>query len=168
MNSLGGFAFFAAAGAVLAFLAGRPVLRAARAWSWKRVQGTIVRAYVDSVRNTPLSSDDSGQHIYFVVVKYQYKVDGRSYESKRWSLDGGEMAATSSGPKWLESHVLGQYAEGTPIDVYYDPAEPASSVIKRGLGPSTYLLFGFGMLLVFGGMSQLLRHAWQWATRGMQ
>jgi len=159
MNAVGQCAIIMGIGGVLLALAGRRVLLAARSWSWRQVQGTVVNSYVMSSSSSGTIRGSGGQATYLVVV-YKYTVEGQGYESQRWGFDGrrpkyGSHSPTSGKLIWHESELLAAYPKGTPITVYYDPAEPTSATITRSVGLITYLVFVLGMALVLVGGVQL-------------
>ena len=159
MNAVGQCAIIMGIGGVLLALAGRQVLLAARSWSWRQVQGTVVNSYVMSSSSSGTIRGSGGQATYLVIV-YKYTVEGQGYESQRWGFDGrrpkyGSRSPTSGKLIWHESELLAAYPKGAPITVYYDPGEPASATITRSVGLITYLVFVLGMALVLVGGVQL-------------
>lgn len=167
MNTVIQCAIIAGIGGFFLVFSGRRLFLAARSWSWPQVEGTVVNSYV---MTTPayLSARGTG-HTSFLEVVYKYTVAGQTYKSKRWGFDErrpkyGSRSPISGRLMWHESELLAAYPVGTPIMVYYDPAEPASSAITRTVGLITYLWFVLGMSFAFLGGVQLANFAWIWAT----
>ena len=160
MNTFGQCAIITGIGGALLIFAGRRILRAARSWSWRQVQGTVVNSYVMSSSSSGTIRGSGGQATYLVVV-YKYTVEGQTYEGKRWGFDDrrlryGSRSPTSGRLMWHESELRAAYPEGTPIKVYYDPTKPASATITRTLGLITYLAFVLGMSFLFLGGVQFV------------
>ena len=158
MNTVGQCAIIAGIGVSFLAFSGRRLFLAARSWSWPQVEGTVVNSYVMTAKA------GRGGHISFLEVVYKYTVAGQTYESKRWGFDErrpkyGSRSPVSGKRIWHESDLLAAYPEGAPISVYYDPAKPASSAIKRTLGLITYLWLVLGMSFTLLGGVQLVNFA---------
>jgi len=164
MNTVIQCAIIAGIGVSFLAFSGRRVFLAARSWSWPQVEGTVVNSYVMTTSANLAAGRGSG-HISFLEVVYKYTVAGHTYESKRWGFDErhpkyGSRSPVSGKLMWHESDLLAAYPEGAPITVYYDPAKPASSAIKRTLGLITYLWVALGMSFALLGGVQLVYLAW--------
>lgn len=98
--------------------------KAGRSWGWPRVTGKILK----SERGEPTVYDD-GTIGHCVNVFYEYEVNGVRYESDRVSFFGylgglKEHEASQAHARYLPI--------GKEIFVYYDPEQPAFSVLERG------------------------------------
>jgi hypothetical protein len=99
---------------------------------WPTVQGVVQRASVNHRMKSsffigPLTifSHPGG---YEVVVKYAYQVADHVHASDRWSFAGPDVYP-DEGSAVLRAR---EFKEGAPVTVRYDPATPATSVIKCG------------------------------------
>ncbi|CAG1015949.1 hypothetical protein ANAEL_05413 [Anaerolineales bacterium] len=91
------------------------------AQTWQSVTGTIMMSSVQS-------SYSSGSHSTYPVVVYQYEVRGQRYQSQR----------IKAGEQFLNVRISGQaeatvqkYPIGSTVTVYYNPSNPAESVLER-------------------------------------
>jgi hypothetical protein len=75
-------------------------------------------------------------------VRYTYTVNGKQYENSRISFP----AIRADGDKSIEEEVAARYRSGSRPTVYYDPADPAHSCLKKG--PDYFFSFGLGGLSV--------------------
>lgn len=89
--------------------------------AWQNTTGTIMMSSVQS-------SYSSGSHSTYPVVVYQYEVRGQRYQSQR----------IKAGEQFLNVRISGQaegtvqkYPIGSTVTVYYNPSNPAESVLER-------------------------------------
>jgi hypothetical protein len=89
--------------------------------TWLSTSGTILMSSVQS-------SYTGKSHSTYPVVVYSYSVNGQNYQSQR----------IKAGEQFLNVRVAGQaqatvkrYPIGATVTVYYDPANPAESVLER-------------------------------------
>jgi len=89
--------------------------------TWLSTTGTILMSSVQWKRTGNSSST-------YPVVVYQYEVNGQRYQSQR----------IKAGEQFLNVRVMGQadatvnrYSIGATVTVYYDPKNPAESVLER-------------------------------------
>jgi Protein of unknown function (DUF3592) len=117
---------------------------------WPTVTGTItVSEVVEQIHTEEDDKEIRDVTEYLPNIRYKYRVGGRDYFSDRrkWGMD-----TIYAMREWAEEK-LAPFPVGAPVQVYYDPADPASAVLepKSGRGTLTYL-FGAAM---FGGMGVL-------------
>src|SRR5690606_34367048 len=62
------------------------------------------------------------------AVVYSYSVNGRRYEGGRVAAGGWK---TSSNLAVLVRRQADKYAEGKPVEVFYNPENPAEAVLER-------------------------------------
>ena len=114
------------AGAVLAFVLviRRFALQAVQqkireAQAWPSTEGVVL---VSEVR------DEGGENGWRAHVRYQYEVDGRTYESSRIAV------AVEYGREGLQAHeeLAARFPSGTRVTVYYNPQNPAESALVKG------------------------------------
>ena len=89
--------------------------------AWQSTTGTIMMSSVQS-------SYSGGSHSTYPVVVYQYEVRGQRYQSQR----------IKAGEQFLNVRISGQaeatvqkYPIGSTVTVYYNPSNPAESVLER-------------------------------------
>ena len=82
--------------------------------------GEVVASKVDRDEG----DSDSGP-TYSPLIKYRYSVNGKEYTSKRYTY----AAAWTSGHGYAAG-VVARFPKGERITVYYDPADPAESVLS--------------------------------------
>lgn len=88
--------------------------------------------------------------MYGADVRYEYEVGGRRYTSERIAL-----ANVASSDRSAAEGLVARYAEGTAVEVSFDPDDPASAVLERsGVGllvaPMLFAgLVAFGMAALF-------------------
>ena len=113
-----------------------------RMQSWPGTQGYLISTSLDSHY-----SDNSTT--YTAKARYQYRVAGRSYENDRVAIHTsgdniGDFQETTG--HMLESH----FSNKQPVMVYYNPADPADSVLIR---EQRWEMIGFELIFfaAFGG-----------------
>gem|GEM_PF-6731449 len=84
-----------------------------------RVQATVMSSDVSS-----WESDHHAKH-YDANVKYQYEVDGKTYQGDRL------MALVAYGSEDWANSVVNRYKKGQTCDAYYNPANPDKAVLMR-------------------------------------
>ncbi len=80
------------------------------------------------------------------VVRFRYQVTGTSYESSRiWRYPTGVQKARAR-------QIARRYAPGARVVVYYDPATPATGVLRSGLysDASRMQMLLFGAIILAG------------------
>lgn len=89
--------------------------------TWLSTTGTVLMSSVQS-------RTSGRSHSIFPVVVYQYSVNGKNYQSQ----------TIKAGEQFLNVRVIGQaqatvalYPIGANVTVYYNPANPAESVLER-------------------------------------
>jgi len=65
---------------------------------------------------------------YVAVVEYTYSVGGTNYESDRVSFQhASESRIHSTALKLVQA----RFVPGHPVDVFYDPADPSTSILRK-------------------------------------
>lgn len=118
--------------------------------TWKAVPGTIVSSVVSASRRGNVSSapgrlrGSTSKTRYGLRVSYAYTVNGKELVSDRISIAGfGDPSFRH------ESEAAGVYPQGSPVTVYYDPADPSQSALRVGLQPE--MAFAGFIILTFNG-----------------
>jgi hypothetical protein len=119
--------------------------------SWPSTQGKVVISRV--IKKTSYSSErrrrgyNSRTTTYNPKIRYQYQVGGRSYKSNQISY------LTNDYSGWKRANdLVKQYPKGRKVTVYYDPAKPSESVLKRGGSSSAIVPFAIGAGLGIPGL----------------
>jgi hypothetical protein len=114
-----------------------PAVKVVRAQSWEGTKCEVERSWVESH-----SGEDGAT--YSIEVRYRYEVDGVEYAGDRYEFMGGSSSGHDSKQK-----IVDRLSSGSVTTCYYDPDDPASSVLHRGF--SWVYLFGL-LPLVFVGV----------------
>jgi hypothetical protein len=76
-----------------------------------------------------------------IEVNYIYKVNGRSYFSNKWRRTYLSMRP------WIANPGGSRYAAGARVQVWYNPQNPADSVLSRSTHPGIFLIFGLSAIM---------------------
>ena len=132
-----GFSALVLAVLVVAFIVKLVEVRRARSWSVAK--GRILSS--EATTEIVSSGNDAGTVRKVPAIRYEFSVGEKRYVGERVSLaeriPDEEVAA-----------LVARYPEGRYVDVYYDPASPASSVLDRE--PMPRLLVGCAVALAAG------------------
>lgn len=120
--------------------------------SWTPVQAELL-----TFELAASTSDNSTS--YTVHARYRYDYAANTFENDRVAVMDGR---DNIGSYWqdLAARLEADYADGRPVTVYVDPAEPQHSVIDRELRLSQFALLGLfamvfasvGIVLVIAGL----------------
>lgn len=122
------------------------VIQAQASTSWPTADGKVLRSEVRTQRTGNTSSHEP-------LVIYQYQVEGKSYRRDRPTISRQPSKTTAPAEE-----VVARYPVGTQVTVYYDAADPATSVLEPGVTLRTAALLLAGMaFLGFGGLCYALR-----------
>ena len=104
---------------------------------WPRTAGKVRSEGVHA--GTPAARDS------IAVITYRYEVAGRKFQSQRLDFAGRGVGGEAA-------DVLAHYEPGMRVDVYYDPANPARSVLIPGLALGNVIRATIALVaLVLGG-----------------
>lgn len=156
MDTIQGAAIIAAAGAAGLFFFGRPVWQAWRARRWPHAQGTVTRAWTETVSRQvePTDSTSPTTSRINVRVSYRYVVAGTVHSGDRVTFFPSTM---SHGFAKLAREHCDKFAAGTAVDVRYDPRKPAEAVIETRVPRASFLAVGLGALFLAAGLVGLIR-----------
>lgn len=103
--------------------------------SWKPVQGQVV--FSKTVKQA------GG---WEPVVRYQYDVNGKSYESGNRNTSGGWGTQDAGAADMIVS----DHPKGSAVTVYYNPSNPGEAAIEVGLGMThiIFALIGLGFIAI--------------------
>ncbi len=111
------------------------IVQDARASSqWPTTEGTVTSS---EVRDTSDAESDS----YSPRVTYEYQVDDVSYQNN--TITFGQNSYSSR--RKAESIAAG-YPTGSRVTVYYEPGDPAQSVLEPGASAGSFIVLAIGLL----------------------
>ncbi len=143
--------FFGLGGLVMALAQWGAWRQAAAAAQWPQATGRIVRSETESYLSQTGRSGGGGARLYEPVIEYAYTVDGGEYHSTQVRF-GGRLA---TGARGGADKAVARYPVGSPVQVLYDPANPANAVLeaKAALTVPGLVLMAvfFGLAAYFGG-----------------
>lgn len=104
-----------------------------RAWEvkrnspqWPSVEGVMLTSQPRAMHDNP-AEPESAKHDWVAEVRYAYMVDGVSYTGDRLQAFGRRYMT-----KEEVQQELAPFPVGAHIKVFYDPAQPQSSVLIPG------------------------------------
>jgi hypothetical protein len=114
---------------------------AEEAAGWPATDGIITDSYIAT------HPGSEGQTTYSPELKYQYQVDGLSY-------NGDQLFVTSywSDYSWAQSY-HDRYPVGATVTVHYDPRNPSEAVIETQTNQFDYIFLIVGSVLAAIGAS---------------
>lgn len=125
---------------------------------WPVATGTIVVSEV-TVATQRLIQSTGPTKIYGTDIRYEYEADGRSFTGDTVTLGGTAETSASEGSS---EALVARYPLGAKVDVYYDPADPSTSMLepasRSGIFNMMMVALGFvvvGSLLFAAGYFQL-------------
>jgi len=121
-----------------------PFLRSFRTRRWPCVTGRIYQARVKASYNIT----ERERH-YKPDIRYEYQVAGKTYRSHRLGI-----YARSGAGYVFATDAMERYPEGSKVNVYYDPADPADAVLIQG--PEYQALVGALIPWVFVGLGAFI------------
>jgi len=100
-------------------------LRAAK--DWVSTKGTILASNIRSLKIPVGGGGEHGSRTNVPVVEYSYQVGGQSYKNNK--LYAGH--AFGGDNKQVVEKFLEQYPEGSSVEVFYNPHNPAESALHK-------------------------------------
>lgn len=112
------------------------------AGTWKSVPGTIHEVSVKEEVTWDAQNDQVSE--YHPIVRYAYSADGRQYEGSRAFLSRAKFDSEALAKEWQARVNPG------PATVWFDPADPATSVLQIDRPSKAGLFVGgvFAVILV--------------------
>ncbi|MCU0514995.1 MAG: DUF3592 domain-containing protein [Anaerolineae bacterium] len=116
--------------------------RAQATQTWASAGGRILSAQIEMKR---------GQRGYtpYPAIVYEYAVDGRTYHSTRIN------AGLTMGGTFIAQQTLDRYPPGSPVTVYYNPANPAEAVLEQN-APSAGVFKWMVIFIIFSVVCPLV------------
>ena len=125
------------------------IIEASASGNWPSVQGEVEGVYVRHTRGSSRTSQGS----YHYEVTYSYLINDIIYTNDRYSLGSGSTASSRySTEDEARSDAREAYPSGSEITVYYDPADPFSSVLDPGLNWGTFVPLLMGLVFIPTGI----------------
>lgn len=116
--------------------------------AWPSTSGEVLSANVEEKERRERDSDGRSRtrYTYTPRVTYAYTIQGVDYTGHRIRADD------SGGDRDKAFDTINDFPVGSTVDVYYDPSNPSSSVLRQGADPVAVWLFGGigGLFLVLG------------------
>ena len=111
---------------------------------WPVATGTVVSSSVVASRTK------SGTN-YKPQITFSYEVDGTAHSSDTWSYKDIARSRVDA------DAIARRYPPNGTVQVHYDPASPGSAVLETGAGFETFMLPGFGVVLLLFGVFLVFR-----------
>ena len=143
-------------GLVFFLLGGYQLLQGLTTKDWPAAPGKILSSQVQSGNRTsggPVRSRKGSSKRYSVDVRYRYEVDGQEFEGDRLRFGNVSYKSRSKAQK-----VMNRYPRGKEVEVFYDPENPQSSVLIKGIGLS-WLAVGLGGVAFILGLVVFIKTA---------
>lgn len=120
----------------------RELYYALRSADWSHVEGIVTRSEVEEY----YVDDDSSTPSYRALIEYGYAVRGAYYSSDRRTFQSRALDKNTA------VQLVTHYRLDFPVPVYYDPDNPAESVLERGVHCENYAMVITGYILFAGGL----------------
>jgi hypothetical protein len=92
--------------------------------------GKMVTSKVREERHARRGTGGNNRYSYHPDVTYEYVVDGKTYTGTRAT----EFSMGGTNFRGPTETFIKKYPKGAEVAVYYDPANPADSVLEKGGG----------------------------------
>lgn len=128
------------------------ILLSKRGANWPGAIGTILSSEVEMTieKSDPLSKGDVyGGRRFNLIIKYEYSAGGNKYQSSRLSYSGEGVYFTPEDAKREQA----KFPVGQQVEVYYNPAEPGTAVLKVGNMTRLCLALVFGIIILGVGIA---------------
>jgi len=126
------------------------ILRQQQTMSFKPTTGIMVSSSIgqnSTGRNAAGQPAGPEQVAYYPIVVFSYSVDGQRYTGRHYNE--ADMYGLSQND--VES-IVNQYPAGKVCTIYYNPANPADSILQRDLGAAPYIFILVGILIIVAGL----------------
>ena len=111
--------------------------------AWPSADGMITNAWIEE--NTDVDDDGYSSTTYTPKWEYQFQISGTTYTSDRISYG----AVKGYGRRKKAQEELVKFPTNSRVRVYYDPANPAESVLIRGTkGTMLGIILGIIVILI--------------------
>jgi hypothetical protein len=109
---------------------------------WVGTSGTITETKI--IESTSRDSDGHSSSSFEVKLRYEFIVDGETYEGHRIQFGGLSHNSRADARAQEQAYPVGQ-----AVEVFHDPAKPANAVLVRGTGSGGWIAtcVGIGVML---------------------
>ncbi|HVM81103.1 MAG TPA: DUF3592 domain-containing protein [Stellaceae bacterium] len=119
--------------------------RARREQAWPTVKATVRTAAI-------ASAPGSEGRRFIPKLTYEYTVAGKTYAGDRVGYTQYRDFSEAYARDYLAKHAV-----GSAVEVHYDPADPARSILEPGAGGCGPLLFSLvGVVFLAAGIAMLI------------
>jgi hypothetical protein len=118
--------------------------KAGASQNWASIPGMI---YVSKVSESASTDDDGHTRIaYYPHIEYSYSINGQTYTSKQIAFGGVQGF---NNPVQAQT-IVGKYKINSPVQVFFNPQNPAEAVLERvaGGGAKTAQVIGIILLVI--------------------
>jgi hypothetical protein len=141
------FSVFALFGLVFVWIGITSWIQAEASKSWTPVDGKILSFEIKTSHST--SSHGGSSTSYSASVVYEYTFDDVRHQGRR-------IAFITSGGGYSSAEArVRQYASGTEVKVYVDPAAPQEAVLEPGVNAGNYIFILMGGIFAAIGIAGL-------------
>ncbi len=122
------------------------ILNASASAGWPHTSGKVISSRVTASQRE-VKRDNYTETVtdYTPVVTYQYTVNDRTYRSQTISFSFGDTGS------WTAAYsIQAKYPDGTPVQVYYSPDNPALGVLEPGVSTNSFAPLFMGALFAIG------------------
>lgn len=142
-------AFLIGGGGFLLSLAAPRLIESWSARSWTQVQGQVTDVRVEEIQR-----DTGSKRWYEVTVAYTFEANGRVHRGDRLGLWPVRLQRDPA------RELARSFPVTDPVTVYYDPSDPARSLLDRSVGGGTWLIAGIGVLVLALGLILVVNTIW--------
>ncbi|MGE5251014.1 MAG: DUF3592 domain-containing protein [Bacteroidota bacterium] len=99
---------------------------------WPSTRGVVMTSALESRAST------EGGYLNYPVVRYSYQVGAQAFQGTRIAL-GPEVGGPGA------RHVIERYPAGSPVDVYYNPSDPADALLEKSVPAQRWMWIILGI-----------------------
>ncbi len=135
-------------GIILIVFGARFILLAEATKDWQKIDATVTK--VNLIKTTSsTSTTTSKQKKFDISVLYRYQVNGKQYQSDKYSYGDGKTVKSRLKNKLVAQQWLQKspYQTDNEISIYYNPKKPQQAVIKTGSNIWTFIPLIIGLLI---------------------
>lgn len=138
---------FTAVGFFLLFSAGPRLIESLLSKNWPEAAGRMISKDIVEVVRDSFSYSSNSKRFFEVHVVYEYEAAGRRHRGTRIGVWNEDFQF----PKAKE--VGNAYYPGQDLTVYYNPSDPARSLLVREIGGGTWFMVCLGTPLSILGVA---------------
>jgi len=136
-----------AVGVILTILMPISISKGRKSKTWPTTEATVVSTEVEEKHEY---DEDGDKHVYYYPrIHYDYRVEGQFYNGFKYKL----LEVSMSKRKAYE--FVSNFMAGDKLTAYYDPENPAESVLQPGEQKYLYVFFVIGIGLTIFSLVKL-------------